>query len=101
MGSNTGEITMKKLLIAVTFVAFASSPVFSRTLACTGENFAKMTDRMATMSYGPKRIAMMREMAAVNTGLSTGDLRGACRHYVVALAVQNDERDPFQNLHEE
>jgi hypothetical protein len=44
-------------------------------------------------------MAMMREMAVVNADLSNGDLRGACKHYVIAQRVQNNERDPFENLH--
>jgi hypothetical protein len=44
-------------------------------------------------------MAVMREMTVVNTDLSTGDLRGACKHYVEAQKIQNNERDPFANLH--
>jgi hypothetical protein len=50
------------------------------------------------MPYGPKRMAMMREMAVVNTDLSHGDLRGACKHYVTAQRIQNNQRDPFKDL---
>jgi hypothetical protein len=90
---------MKKLAVAAVFAVFTLSPASAKTMACTGENFAKMTDRMATMPYGPKRMAMTREMAVVNTDLSNGDQRGACRHYVIAQRIQNNERDPFENLH--
>jgi hypothetical protein len=41
---------------------------------------------------------MMREMAVVNTDLSHGDLRGACKHYVTAQKIQNNQRDPFKEL---
>jgi hypothetical protein len=51
------------LVVAAAFAAFTFSPASAKTIACTGENFAKMADRMATMPYGPKRMAMMREMA--------------------------------------
>jgi hypothetical protein len=90
---------MKNLVAAAAFAAFAFSPASAKTMACTGENFAAMMDRMATMPYGPKRMGMMREMAAVNTNLSNGDLRGACKHYVIAQRIQNNERDPFADLH--
>jgi hypothetical protein len=90
---------MKNLVVAAAFAAFTLSPASAKMMACTGENFAKMTDRMATMPYGPKRMAMMREMAVVNADLSNGDLRGACKHYVIAQRVQNNERAPFENLH--
>jgi hypothetical protein len=90
---------MKGLVVAAAFAAFALSPASAKMMACTGENFAKMTDRMATMPYGPKRMAIMREMAVVNTNLSTGDARGACKHYVIAQRIQNDQHEPFENLH--
>jgi hypothetical protein len=96
---NTGETTMKNLAVAAAVVASTWSPASAKTMACTGENFAKMTERMATMPHGPKRMAMMREMAVINTDLSNGDLRGACKHYVIAQRIQNNERDPFANLH--
>ena len=89
---------MKNLVVAAAFAAFVLSPASAKMMACKGENFAKMTDRMATMPYGPKRMAMMREMAVVNTDLSHGDLRGACKHYVTAQRIQNNERDPFKDL---
>jgi hypothetical protein len=95
----TGEITMKNLAVAAAFVAFTLSPAFGETVACTGDGFARMTDRMATMPYGPKRMAIMREIAGINTDMSNGDLSGACRHYVTARRIQNDERDPLQNVH--
>jgi hypothetical protein len=90
---------MKNLVVAAAFAAFTMSPASAKMKACTGENFAKMTDHMTAMPYGPKRMAITREMAAVNAGLSNGDLRGACKHYVIAQRVQNNERDPFETLH--
>ena len=97
--SNTGETMTKNLAVAAAFVAFTWSPASAKTMACTGENFAKMVEQMATMPRGPKRMAMMREMAVINTDLSNGDLRGACKHYVIARRIQNNERDPFADLH--
>jgi hypothetical protein len=89
---------MKNLVAAAAFAAFTFSPAFAKTMTCTGENFATMMTRMATMPYGHKRMGMMREMTAVNTDLSNGDLRGACKHYVIAQRIQNNERDPFADL---
>lgn len=90
---------MRNLAVAAAFAVFASSPASARTVACSGENFAKMTDRMGSMTYGPKKMAMMRQMAMVNTDMSNGDMRGACRHYVIAQRIQNNAPDPFMNLH--
>jgi hypothetical protein len=89
---------MKNLVAAAAFAAFSFSHASAKTVACTGEDFARMMTRMATMPYGHKRMGMTREMAAVNTGLSNGDLRGACKHYVIAQRIQNNERDPFADL---
>jgi hypothetical protein len=46
-----------------------------------------------------KKTGMMREMAAVNIDLSNGDLRGACKRYVIARRIQNNQHDPFESLH--
>ena len=89
---------MKSLVVAAAFAACVLSPASAKMMACKGENFAKMTDRIATMPYGAKRMAMMREMAVVNTDLSHGDLSGACKHYVIAQRIQNDQRDSFKDL---
>jgi hypothetical protein len=92
---------MKKLIVAAAFAAFALSPASARAVSCTGESFARMTDHISTMPYGPRKLAMMHHMAIVNTDLSTGDTPGACTHYGMALAIQNNVRDPFADLHEE
>jgi hypothetical protein len=71
-----------------------------QTVACTGDNFRPMTDRMTTnMPYGSKRTAIMREIAVVNTDLSDGDMGKACTRYAIALRIQNNVRDPFEDLH--
>jgi hypothetical protein len=89
---------MKNLMVAATFAAFAFFPASAKTVACSGENFAATMNQMATMPYGHKRMGMMREMTALNTDLSNGDLRGACKHYVIAQRIQNNEPDPFAGL---
>ena len=89
---------MKNLVVAAAFAAFLS-PASAKMMACRGENLAKMTDHLATMPQTPKRTAMMREIAMVNTGMSNGNMRGACMHYMIAQRIQNDVRDPFGNLH--
>jgi hypothetical protein len=90
---------MKTLVVVAAFAAFTLSHASAKTVVCTGANFAKMMDRMTTMPHGYKRMAMMREMAVTNTNLSNGDMRGACRHYVIAQRIQNEVRDPFADLH--
>jgi hypothetical protein len=39
---------MKNLVIAAAFAAFVLSPASAKMMACKDENFAKMTDRIAT-----------------------------------------------------
>jgi hypothetical protein len=95
----TRETKMKNLVVVAAFAAFSFSPASAKMMACTGENLAKMTDHLATMPQTPKRTAMMREIAMVNTGMSNGNMRGACTHYMIAQRIQNDVRDPFGNLH--
>lgn len=89
---------MKNLAVALAFAAVTLQPASARMMACKGENFAKMTDRMATMPHGYKRRAIMREMSAVNTNLSNGDMREACEHYLTAQRIQNNEHNPFESL---
>ena len=92
---------MKTLVVAAALAALTLSHASARTVMCTGENFAKMMGHMATMPYGPKRMAMMREMTEVNTALSHVDTSGACTHYAIALNIQNNVRDPFADFHQE
>ena len=92
---------MKNLVASAALAALALSQAYARTVACTGESFARMTEHMSTMPYGPKKLAIMHHMAIVNTDLSNGDASGACTHYVMALRIQNDTRDPFAGVHEE
>jgi hypothetical protein len=92
---------MKNLIVAAAFAALSLSHASARTFTCSGENFAKMMEHMSTMPYGPKRMAMSREMAAINTDLSSGNESGACTHYAIALRIQNNVRDPFKDFHQE
>ena len=89
---------MKNLVVAAAFATVTLSPAPAQT-ACTGENLAKMTDRVYAMPYGPKKMAATREIAIANAHASRGDMHGACAHYEAALSIQNNASDHFKHLH--
>jgi hypothetical protein len=80
---------MKVFIIAAMASALAFTPASAKTkavaktkpTACTAENMAKTTGGMQTMPYSPGRMAMDKEMAAVNTEMSKGNMRAACARY--------------------
>jgi len=36
------------------------------------------------MQYGPEKVAMGKEMAMANADMSKGNMRGGCKHYMMA-----------------
>ncbi|HKH01625.1 MAG TPA: hypothetical protein VKB08_13010 [Bradyrhizobium sp.] len=77
---------MKVLLAAVSFAAalIFISPASAKMTACTGENMAKSVGAASAMPDAPPKFAIMKEMGAVNTAMSKGDMRGACKSYMRA-----------------
>lgn len=75
---------MKTLLTAAAFVALALSPASAAMMACTGANMAKSITAMGGTPDSPGKFAMNKEMAAANTDMSKGNMRGACKHYMKA-----------------
>lgn len=75
---------MKTLLMATAFVAFAFSPASAAMMACTSANMAKSVGMMTGTPDTPAKMAMNKEMAAANTDISKGNMRGACMHYMKA-----------------
>jgi hypothetical protein len=79
-----------KLLIVTAAIATAVmvSPALAQkqkaATACTGENIGKSVTATQSMPDSPKKFAMMKEMAAANTAMSKGDMRGACKSYMKA-----------------
>jgi hypothetical protein len=90
---------MKSLVVAAALATFTLSPASAQTTACTGENLAKMTDRVYAMPYGPKKMAATREIAIANAHASRGDIRGACAHYGAALSIESNASGHFEHLH--
>ncbi|MBA3652013.1 MAG: hypothetical protein H0W66_11185 [Chthoniobacterales bacterium] len=76
---------MKKILtIAAMFSALALTPASAKMLSCSGENMMKSSAGMVGMQEGPVKWGMNKEMAAANTDMSKGNMRGACKHYMKA-----------------
>ena len=73
---------MKIFIIAAMASALAFTPASAKTKAvaktkpttCTAADMAKISGGMQTMPYGPGRMAMDKEMAAVNTEMSKGNV---------------------------
>ena len=80
---------MKILITAAVLSALAFTPASAKTKAvakpkattCSAENMAKTTSGMQAMVYSPARMAMDKEIAAVNTAMSKGDMREACARH--------------------
>jgi hypothetical protein len=83
---------MRIFIIAAVFSALAFTPASAKTKAapaCSGENMAKTSAAMASMPYGPGRMAMDKEMGMVNTEMSKGNMRAACGHYMKAQKMSS------------
>ena len=77
---------MKLLIVtaALATTAVLVSPASAKMMACTGENLGKSITATAATPDSPKKMAVLKEMAAANTALSKGDARGACKNYMKA-----------------
>jgi hypothetical protein len=76
---------MKAILIAAaTLSAFALSPASAAMMTCTSANMAKTATAMNTMQDGPTKMERGKHMALANAAISKGDMRGGCKHYMMA-----------------
>ena len=76
---------MKAILItAAVFSALALSPASAAMMTCTSDNMMKTTTMMNSMQDGPGMVAMGKEMAMANGDTSKGNMRGGCKHYMMA-----------------
>jgi hypothetical protein len=72
------------LMTAAMFSALALSPASAAMMACTSDNMMKSTMGMNSMQDGPGKVAMGKEMAMANSDMSKGNMRGGCKHYMMA-----------------
>jgi hypothetical protein len=76
---------MKTILItAAMFSALALSPASAAMMACTSDNMMKSTMMMNSMQDGPGKTAMGKEIGMANSDMSKGNMRGGCKHYMMA-----------------
>ena len=76
---------MKTILVtAAMFSALALSPASAAMMACTSDNMLKSTTAMNSMPYGPQKVAMGKHIAMANADMSKGNMRGGCKHYMMA-----------------
>jgi hypothetical protein len=76
---------MKTILItAAMFSVLALSPASAAMMACTSDNMLKTTTMMNSMPYGPAKVEMGKHMAMANADMSKGNMRGGCKHYMMA-----------------
>lgn len=76
---------MKTILItAAMFSVLALSPASAAMMACTSDNMLKTTTMMNSMQYGPAKVEMGKHMALANADMSKGNMRGGCKHYMMA-----------------
>jgi hypothetical protein len=72
------------LMTAAMFSALALSPASAAMMKCTSDNMMKTTMMMNSMQDGAGKTAMGKEMAMANGAMSKGDMRGGCKHYMMA-----------------
>jgi hypothetical protein len=53
-------------------------------MGCSSDNMMKSTAAMGSMADGPMKMGMAKEMGMANKDMSTGNMKGACMHYMKA-----------------
>jgi hypothetical protein len=80
-----GRLFMKTILMtAAMFSALALSPASAAMMKCTSDNMMKSTMMMNSMQDGPGKTAMGKEIGMANSDMSKGNMRGGCKHYMMA-----------------
>ena len=72
------------LMTAAMFSALALSPASAAMMACTSDNMMKSTMMMNSMQDGPAKVSMGKHIAMANADMSKGNMRGGCKHYMMA-----------------
>jgi hypothetical protein len=80
-----GRLFMKTILVtAAMFSILALSPASAAMMKCTSENMMKSTVAMNSMQDGPAKVSMGKHIAMANADMSKGNMRGGCKHYMMA-----------------
>jgi hypothetical protein len=80
----SSEVQMKALMTAAMLSATAFSPASAAMMTCTSDNMAKSTATMMNMPDTPAKRAADKEMGMANAEMSKGNMKGACKHYMMA-----------------
>ena len=75
---------MKVLITAAMLSAMAFTPASAAMMACTSDNMAKSAAAQTTMPDTPAKRAADKELGLANADLSTGKMKSACKHYMMA-----------------
>lgn len=79
---------MKAPMIAITALGglmIATAPASAaKMMSCNGADLQKVNAMMPAMADGPNKMTMVKEMAATNTAMSKGDMKGCAMHLNMA-----------------
>ena len=79
---------MKAPMIAIAALGglmIATAPASAaKMMSCNGADLQKVNAMMPAMADGPNKMTMVKEMAATNTAMSKGDMKGCAMHLNMA-----------------
>lgn len=94
---------MKIALLAIVALA-ASTAMFTpadartRVVGCTSENMSKAYNMSETMAYDQQKLAMVRELAGINSAYSKGDMRTCAVHMNNAMHIGSMKPAPGMGM---
>jgi hypothetical protein len=71
-------------LLALGAIAFATTPASAAKMSCNSADMQKVNAMMPGMVEGTNKTTMYKEMAATNTAMSKGDMKGCATHLNMA-----------------
>jgi hypothetical protein len=72
------------LALGAIAVASPASAAKEKMMSCNAADLAKVNGMMPGMVEGPNKTMMYKEMAATNTAMSKGDMKGCATHLNMA-----------------
>ena len=71
-------------LLALGAIAIAATPASAAKMGCSGPDLQKVNGMMPSMAEGPNKMTMYKELAATQTAMSKGDMKGCAMHLNMA-----------------
>ena len=71
-------------LAALGGLLLTTAPASASKMSCNGADLQKVNAMMPAMADGPNKTTMVKEMAAANTAMSKGDMKGCAMHLNMA-----------------